>query len=101
MNAAAERLERQQEIIADIAFVGGTYWNRLSEQARDIISEHTEGSRGLMQLFVSWAGEFDAMWEALDPGDEKDQEKLENYIGEVDDFAMQKMNVLVAECRLS
>lgn len=97
MNAAADRLERQQEIIADIAFTCGAYWNRMSEKARDVVSEHTEGSRGMMAMFIEWAGEFDAMWIALD----EDDDRRENYIGEVDDFAHQKMNVLVAECRLS
>lgn len=92
-------IERQQEIIADISFAGGSYWERLNEDARTRILDQIEGSRGLMQRFVAWAVEFDAAWEALDPG--ADRDKLDNYIGEVDDFAHQKMNALVAECRLA
>lgn len=96
MNATAERLERMQEIIADIAFVGGSYWNRLDTEVASRISDATEGSRGMMRRFVEWAGEFDAMWEALD----EDDERRENYIGEVDDFAHMKINAMVAEIQL-
>lgn len=97
MNTEAERLERQQEIIADIAFNGGMYWQRLGSETANQVSEAIEGSRGLMQKFVQWAGEFDAFWEGLDDNDDRRQ----NYITEIDDFAIGKINAMIAEIRLS
>lgn len=96
MNAEADRLERTQEIIADVAFAGGMYWARLSEDVREQISDAIDGSRGLMQKFVAWATEFDVFWEALD----EDDDRRHNYITEVDDFAIGKINAMVAEIRL-
>lgn len=93
MNTAAERLLRQQEIIADIAFNCGAYWNRMPDSACAQIMDNMDGSRSLIGQFISWASEFDVMWESLD----EDDNRRENYIGEVDDFAHSKMNELVAQ----
>jgi hypothetical protein len=83
-------LKRQQEIIADISFYVGHRWASLTDTVREYIMDDVNGSRGLMDRAVDWAVEFDAFWEALP----EDDERRENYIGEVDEFASSKFDEL-------
>lgn len=94
--AERDKLNREQEIIADIGFHVGYKWRGLSEDVRNQIMDAIEGSRGLVEHIIRWAGEFDVFWEALPENDER----RENYISEVDDFANEKFSAMVAEIRL-
>lgn len=91
-----DALTRQQEIIADIGFSMGHHWHSVSEKVRGGLMDHLEGSRGLMEKAVEWAVEFDTWWEALPEEDDRRQ----NYISEVEEFAGKKMKTLIAEFRL-
>jgi hypothetical protein len=86
-------LKRQQEIIADIGFEVGHIWRPLDIELCQAIMDKHEGSRGLMELVVDWAKEFDVFWEALP----EDDERRDNYISEVSNFAVEKFNALVKE----
>ncbi|MGN8188699.1 hypothetical protein ACTJLD_22185 [Burkholderia sp. 22088] len=82
-----EALERQQEILADIAFEAGNRWARADSRACGKVIDALNGSRGLMEEFIDWANEFDMLWEA----GELDQE---DYIGELCRFADRKLTEL-------
>ncbi len=85
-------LLRRQEIIADIGFEMGARWGDIDVDVRCKIMEAHGGSRGLMQELNLWAVEFDAFWEALPEHDDR----REDYITEIDNFACKKMNEMVA-----
>lgn len=91
-----EALQRQREILADIAFTSGHKWMQYDETIRDALMEDLEGSRGLKDKFVEWAIEFDKLWEGLDSTDPR----RENYIIEIDDFTLDKLNGLIVMTRL-
>ncbi|RQZ70139.1 hypothetical protein [Burkholderia sp. Bp9004] len=82
-----EALERQQEILADIAFEAGNRWARTDSTLCGKVIDALNGSRGLIEEFIDWANEFDLLWEAgeLDP---------EDYIGELCRFADRKLTEL-------
>ncbi len=91
-----DALLRQQEIISDISYTGGYSWHSVSEDVREALMDELNGSRGLHEKFVEWAKEFDALWEALP----EDDDRRQNYIAEVDNFAQAKFDGLVATVRL-
>jgi hypothetical protein len=84
---------RMQEIIADIGFYVGHRWRTLHIDICQKILEPIEGTRGLMDLIVQWASEFDAFWEELP----QDDDRRENYIEVVDDFAAKRLDKLIEE----
>lgn len=96
LTAERDKLKREQEVLADIGFHVGHRWRELSVEVRSQIMDATEGSRGLVDNMIRWAGEFDVFWEALP----EDDDRRENYISEVDDFANEKFSAMVAEIRL-
>jgi len=91
-----EALLRQREIISSIAFEVGHKWSQYNEDVRKALMEDLEGSRGLHDKFVEWSIEFDKFWEALPEGDPR----RENYIIEIDDFTLDKLNGLIVMTRL-
>jgi hypothetical protein len=92
-NEVAKALMRKQELIADIGFEVGHWWERTTNSGCSKIMEHCDGSRGLMQLVVEWAGEFDTFWEALD----EDDDRRENYIEEIVNFTAKKIAALALD----
>jgi hypothetical protein len=90
VSAKLAKAVRMREIIADISFYVGHRWHGLTETVREYIMDDVNGSRGLMERAVDWAEEFDRFWEALP----EDDERRENYISEVDEFASSKFDEL-------
>ena len=94
LNSERNALRRQREILFDISFAVGSYWGRLDTNIAGQILDKIGGSRELRDLVYEWTEEFDAAWEMRD-------DALQcNYIGEIDDFAIAKVNVLVTTIRL-
>lgn len=96
VTAERDKLSREREIIADIGFSVGYKWRDLSEEVREQIVEAIEGSRGMVDNIVRWASEFDVFWEALPEFDDRRQD----YISKIEDFANEKFSAMVAEIRL-
>jgi hypothetical protein len=96
LTAECDALKRQQEILAFIAFEVGYRWHSVGDVAHDEIMNALEGSVGMMQKAVEWAKEFDAFWEARPDDDERKQD----FIGEVSEFAGGKFDAMVAQIRL-
>lgn len=88
-----QQASRAHEIIADLAFDLGNRWRDMQVASCQGIMDHVGGSRGLMDWIVGCAHEFDALWEALPP----DDERRDDYIGEVDAFANKKFAELKLE----
>lgn len=83
-----------QEILHDISFGIGARWHTLSADVASDLMDHCEGSRGLKDMCIAWANEFDTMWSSLP------QSKREDYMVDVDRFTEEKFAALVAEVRL-
>ena len=88
--------KRREEILSDVSFNAGYAWNSISNPVRIQVMDELQGSRGLHELFIKWAHEFDAYWEALDHRDPR----KEDYFTEIDTFVSEKMNVLIVQIRL-
>lgn len=86
-----DALERQQEILFDIAFNLGANHNPLKQETSDLM-DWLGGSRELFERVKTWAGEFDAAWEA-DPA----HLDKEDYLTEIDTFTSVKWAALERE----
>ena len=88
------KAERQQEIISYIAFNLGLAWrHRLDVPTQKSIMDNLDGSPGLMDRVIESARKFDEFWEALPEHDER----RENYIGEVSNWADKLLEELLKE----
>lgn len=85
-------LERQQELIAFISFEIGYRWAALGDDVASKMMDSVEGSVGMLQRAVEWAGEFDVIWESLPANDDRRQD----FIAQVSDFAGDKFDRLVS-----
>jgi hypothetical protein len=90
-----DALVRRQEYIAAIAMGVGFVWYQISTEVRAAIMDQVDGSSGLHDKIVEWAGEFDAYWEAHS-GIAQDE-----FVNEIANFADAKIKTLIAEARLS
>ena len=87
-----DALERQQEILFDIAFNLGASHNPLGQATSDLM-DWLGGSRELFERVKTWAGEFDVAWESQKAsGVEND-----DYLTEIDTFTSVKWAALERE----